>query len=135
MNLRPLFVALLLSTSSVAAAQTKPVASVTGGKIRGFLTPDGGAAFKGIPYARPPIGKLRWRDPQPVEHWEGIRDAIRFSPPCTQLSEGWNLRFVSGSAEDCLYLNVASPEWPPKTRRARESWSLAPVEGARRVRR
>jgi len=90
--------------------------AVTGGKIQGFLTLDGGAAFKAIPYALPPIGNLRWREPQPVEKWQGIREATRFSSPCTQLSEGWNEKFVSASTEDCLYLNVASPEWPPKAK-------------------
>jgi para-nitrobenzyl esterase len=97
----------------IAAAQTGPVVSVPGGKIRGRLTPDGGAAFKKIPYALPPLGELRWREPQPVAPWKGIREADAFSVACTQLSEGWNQRYVEDSAEDCLYLNVAAPQWPP----------------------
>ncbi|MGA2327465.1 MAG: carboxylesterase family protein [Bryobacteraceae bacterium] len=100
----------------MAAAQSGPAVGVTGGRIRGRLAPDGGAAFKGIPYARPPLGDLRWREPQPVAPWKGIREATAFSLPCTQLSEGWNKRLVEGSAEDCLYLNVAAPEWPPKSK-------------------
>ena len=98
---------------AVAAAQTGPLVEVTGGRIRGRTTDDGGAAFKGIPYARPPLGDLRWREPQPVKPWSGVRDAASFSVACTQLSEGWNIRYVQNSGEDCLYLNVAAPVWPP----------------------
>jgi para-nitrobenzyl esterase len=58
------------------------------------------------------LGELRWREPQPVAAWTGIRDAAAFSVACTQLSEGWNIRYVPSSAEDCLYLNVAAPVWP-----------------------
>jgi para-nitrobenzyl esterase len=93
-----------------------PVVAVTGGRIHGSLTPDGGAAFKGIPYAQPPVGDLRWRAPQPVVPWTGIREATRFSIPCTQLSEGWNQPFADSGGEDCLYLNVATPHWPVRER-------------------
>lgn len=104
---------LLFANAPVWAAFV-PVTAVTGGQIRGQSTADGGAAFKGIPYARPPLGDLRWREPQPPVPWTGMRDAMAFSPACTQLSEGWNIRLVASSAEDCLYLNVAAPVWPPK---------------------
>src|ERR1035438_8547945 len=69
--------------------------------------------FTAVSYALPPLGELRWREPQPVAAWSGIRDAAAFSVACTQISEGWNLRYVQSSAEDCLYLNVAAPVWPP----------------------
>jgi para-nitrobenzyl esterase len=105
-----------------AAAEAGLVATVTGGRIRGRSTPDGGAAFKGIPYARPPLAELRWREPQPVEAWVGIRDAGAFSAACTQPSEGWNIRNVASSAEDCLYLNVAAPVWPPAAKRPVMVW-------------
>jgi para-nitrobenzyl esterase len=104
-----------LAIACAAAGPSGPVVAVTGGKIQGRFTADGGAAFKGIPYASPPLGDLRWRPPQPVARWKGVRATAAFSPPCTQLSEGWNERDVAGSAEDCLYLNVAAPEWPPKS--------------------
>jgi para-nitrobenzyl esterase len=106
--------ALLLSSSVLAAAEN-PEVVVPGGRIAGRLTDDGGAAFKGVPFAHPPLGDFRWREPQPVEPWEGVRQTAEFRSACTQLSEGWNLHDVRGSNEDCLYLNVAAPEWPPKT--------------------
>lgn len=88
--LLPFFVCAALSGAN-AAAQSGPLVTVTGGRIRGRSTPDGGAAFKGIPYARPPLGELRWRAPQPAAVWTGVRDAAAFSVACTQLSEGWNI--------------------------------------------
>ena len=113
----------VLSSASVAIAQQPtPIVNVTGGQIRGLLAADGGAAFKGIPYARPPVGDLRWREPQAIEPWEGVREAKTFSIACTQLPEGWNDRFGPTSGEDCLYLNVATPEWPPKSKHAVLVW-------------
>ena len=114
--------ALLLAGALMAATAEDPVVAVSGGRIKGRLTGDGGAAFKGVPFARPPLGEFRWREPQPVEPWEGVREASQFRSACTQLSEGWNMHDVTGSNEDCLYLNVAVPEWPPKTARPVLFW-------------
>jgi para-nitrobenzyl esterase len=90
-----------------------PVVKIAGGAVRG-LNVEGGAAFKGIPYARPPLGDQRWRPPQPVKPWTGVRDALAFSSACLQRSEGWNDAYAATSSEDCLYLNVATPGWPVK---------------------
>ncbi|HLI83456.1 MAG TPA: carboxylesterase family protein [Bryobacteraceae bacterium] len=57
-------------------------------------------AYLGIPYAAPPVATLRWRAPQPVAHWDGVRPADKFSPVCMQNSN------AQKTSEDCLYLNV-----------------------------
>ncbi len=94
-----------------------PEISVSGGKIRGSLTSSGTAVFKGIPFAQPPTGELRWREPLPVKPWTGIRDAADFAAPCVQGGRDG----IRGS-EDCLYLNVWSPKWPAKARTAVMVW-------------
>jgi len=86
---------------------TGQLAGVTAGSV---------TAFKGIPYAAPPVGDLRWREPQPAAAWKGIRAADRFSAACYQRVSGafgpWSTEFIAknamegGSGEDCLYLNV-----------------------------
>jgi carboxylesterase type B len=75
-------------------------ATVTGGVVEGTFT-DGVSAFKGIPFAAPPVGPLRWKSPQPVSDWSGVLSATQFAVPCAQ--EGG----VHGrTSEDCLYLNI-----------------------------
>ena len=72
-------------------------------------------AFKGIPFAAPPVGKNRWRAPQPCENWEGVRDAFTFGPISMQDQPGigggiydreWHVDPDIPMSEDCLYLNV-----------------------------
>ena len=63
---------------------TDPIATTTGGDVRGF-TRDGVHVFRSIPYAAPPVGALRFRPPQPAEPWTGVRDAARFGPVAPQL--------------------------------------------------
>jgi para-nitrobenzyl esterase len=100
------------------AVESGPIVFVSGGKIRGRMLPaPGGAVFKGIPFAQPPLGELRWREPMPVRPWPGIRDAGAFGPSCTQNNLEWNSKEVVGNQEDCLYLNVWVPEWPPKKKK------------------
>lgn len=84
--------------------------AVTAGIIRGRALSSGeGVVFKGIPFAQPPVGELRWREPRPVVSWEGIREATESGPPAAQASFGWNDHFARASSEDCLYLDVWTP--------------------------
>ena len=80
---------------------------------------DGVRSFKGIPFAQPPVGDLRWREPQPAKDWSGVRNADRFGPRCMQRTRpNADYWFRSnGMSEDCLYLNV----WTPATSGTREA--------------
>ncbi|MEP6902161.1 MAG: carboxylesterase family protein [Actinomycetota bacterium] len=66
--------------------------------------------FKGIPFAAPPVGDLRWKLPQPVKNWENVREAVKFGPRCMQQPVFSDMVFRSdGMSEDCLYLNIWTP--------------------------
>jgi para-nitrobenzyl esterase len=93
------------------AAQDPPITSTITGSIRGTTLAAGGAVFKGIPFAQPPVGDLRWRDPRPLPSWAGTREATSFAPPCAQ-SAMLRPELARISSEDCLYLNVWTPSWP-----------------------
>ena len=90
--------------------------TVTGGRMSGAPAGDSGVwSFKGIPFAAPPVGDLRWRPPQPVVPWEGALDATAFAPACLQpLREVGSFygQIVDQMEEDCLYLNVWSAAQP-----------------------
>lgn len=89
-------------------AMLTSLVTTTDGKLQGRI--DGGvASFKGVPFAAPPVGHLRWHAPMPVRAWKGIRDALQFGPPCAQAALGWNDAVAARSQEDCLYLNVWAP--------------------------
>ena len=81
-------------------------AAVTGGQVQGTAA-DGLGVFKGIPFAAPPVGELRWRQPQPVKAWTGVRPVSAFAPGCMQSS--FMSMGPSNYSEDCLYLNVWTP--------------------------
>jgi para-nitrobenzyl esterase len=90
---------------SMAAAA--PPVRVDGGLIQGVADGDL-AVYKGIPFAAPPVGELRWKAPQPVAPWPGTRSADAYAPACVQ---SMGNPPPSGTSEDCLYLNV----WTPAT--------------------
>lgn len=108
--------AALLGLSSLLAAPAiaDPVVRTDKGSIRGSDAP-GLDIFLGVPFAQPPLGDLRWRDPQPVKAWAGLRDAKRLSAACMQEppvpGTPYTAEFLTGPeiSEDCLYLNVWAP--------------------------
>ena len=74
-------------------------------------------AFKGVPFASPPVGDLRWQPPQPVKNWKGVRKASQFGPRCMQRPIFSDMKFRSnGMSEDCLYLNIWTPAKSGKER-------------------
>ena len=103
---------LLAAVTATLALADSPVVTIHNGQLRGELLASGGAGFEGIPYAQPPVGSLRWREPAPASSWDGVRDATRFGAFCPQNAAG---RPRDGGSEDCLYLNVWTPEWPVRS--------------------
>lgn len=103
--------AAMLLTAAAPAIAAPPVDAVTrSGTVHGVASDGGVVAFKGIPYAAPPVGPLRWRPPQPAARWTSPRDATRFGTPC--LASPLPLRIPAiPQGEDCLSLNV----WTPAT--------------------
>jgi para-nitrobenzyl esterase len=104
-----------------------PVAQIDAGAVRGVLI-GSTVAFRGIPYAQPPVGNLRWAPPQPPVAWQGMKEATQPGSACTQRASGL-VTFISPmaqaygsgfdqpplqSSEDCLYLDVWAPRWPAK---------------------
>src|SRR6185503_4610078 len=98
--------ALVAGWSAMAAPAAQPsTVAVTGGQIAGKA--EGAVvAFRGVPFAAPPVGSLRWHEPAPVKAWSGVRQTTAFAPACAQADLGWNKSTAATSSEDCLYLNV-----------------------------
>jgi len=118
-----------------SAKKVTTAISIEGGKISGKYEDDGKVAvFKGVPYAKPPVGEYRWKPPQPVEPWDGVKEAKTFSPMALQLAvdfetfmngliegQGWGsfrtlmiklllkVAPMPKQREDCLYLNIRTP--------------------------
>ncbi|MDB5729394.1 MAG: para-nitrobenzyl esterase PnbA, partial [Noviherbaspirillum sp.] len=78
------------------------------GVVQGAMADDAIRVFKGIPYAAPPVGELRWRPPAPAQPWSGVRPALEFGPDCPQTGDVGSR--APAQSEDCLYLNVWTPE-------------------------
>ena len=78
------------------AATSGPVARTRAGRVRGFAR-DGVEAFLGLPYAAPPVGKLRWRPPQTARRWRGVREALAFGPRAAAAASPNGPRGISGN--------------------------------------
>ncbi|MGV3642448.1 MAG: carboxylesterase/lipase family protein [Adhaeribacter sp.] len=91
-------------------AGTPPRVRTANGVLEGVKEKSGIRAFKGVPFAAPPVGQFRWREPQPVKNWTGVRKADKFGPRAMQRALFGDMNFRSnGMSEDCLYLNVWTP--------------------------
>jgi para-nitrobenzyl esterase len=93
-------------TALAAAAETQ--VQTTEGMLAGVWQP-GYRLFEGIPYAEPPVGKLRWRPPQSPHPWAGVRAATQPGDECVQQAIFWRPGSPASWHEDCLYLNVYAP--------------------------
>jgi para-nitrobenzyl esterase len=118
--LRPLWLAfsvVLMLSDFAPAALAQIVAipipedpvTIDSGSVAGKVLASGVKAYFGVPYAAPPVGDLRWREPQPVQPWQGVYHADRMAPECIQVLRRHNLNHYFGeeaTSEDCLYLNI-----------------------------
>src|SRR3954447_12163609 len=104
------FVPLLTPLALLSCAQVQAqVVKVDGGLVRGKAFEGGGTMFRGIPFAAPPLEELRWKAPQPVIPWGGVRDSLDQPPSCVQNDQGWNHGDYVIGREDCLTLDVRTP--------------------------
>jgi len=103
-------VAALLGVTAAHASPSADRVKTANGVIEGARAKSGIRIFRGIPFAAPPVGESRWKAPQPVKNWEGVRLAMDFAPNCMQRPIYGDMEFRNkGTSEDCLYLNVWTP--------------------------
>ncbi|HEX7137930.1 MAG TPA: carboxylesterase family protein [Vicinamibacterales bacterium] len=109
MRIRILSIAVVaMATGWIVVSAAPDAVKVDGGQIAGTAA-NGVRVFKGIPFAAPPVGDLRWKAPQPVPSWSGVRAADKFGPQCVQTPYPVGSVYAmepASQSEDCLYLNV-----------------------------
>ena len=105
-----LVAALSMLAAGFASAQQPAPVKIADGLVQG-TSEDGLTVYRGIPFAAPPVGDLRWHAPEPAAKWDGVRQATKFAPGPIQ-----SARPPSGMSEDCLYLNVWTPAKSAKDR-------------------
>ncbi len=121
-----IFISFLLIALTSCNSNQNPVLKIEGGLIQGVATETTGIyVYKGVPYSAPPVGDLRWKAPQPVIPWEGVKVADQYGPAAIQAPRQpgsfYHTEFftVDGHqvSEDCLYLNIYTSS-PGKTNAA-----------------
>jgi para-nitrobenzyl esterase len=113
-----LFLLILISLALASCSDSNPVLTIEGGRVTGVQTQTKGIiAYKGIPFAAPPVGDLRWKEPQPVVPWEGVKVADKYGDAASQTTwdpesfygREWRASGSVPFTEDCLYLNIWTP--------------------------
>ncbi|MRW90492.1 carboxylesterase family protein [Duganella sp. FT80W] len=105
-----LLIAASVISSATYAADSAPRATTASGVVEGVREASGVTSYKGLPFAAAPVGKLRWKAPQPAAKWKGLRKADHFGARCMQLPLFSDMQFrADGMSEDCLFLNVWTP--------------------------
>jgi para-nitrobenzyl esterase len=110
----------ILFTAALIAARAQIVETpvpgdpvrIDSGRVAGKILPSGVKAYLGIPFAAPPVGQFRWREPQPAQAWKGVYNADRKMPECIQVLRPHDINHYFGeepTGEDCLYLNLWAP--------------------------
>jgi para-nitrobenzyl esterase len=101
---------IVVLASLFSASNVDAQVKTTNGLVKGSATSDGRIRiFKGIPYAAPPVGDLRWKEPRPAAAWDGVRAATEFGAHCVQGPVFGDITFKRPASEDCLFLNVWTP--------------------------
>jgi para-nitrobenzyl esterase len=130
MKILPFLFLLITSLALISCSDPNPVLTIDGGKITGVETPVKGViAYKGIPFAAPPVGDLRWKETQPVIPWEGIKVADKYGAAAWQVAwdpngfygKEWRASGTVPFNEDCLYLNI----WTPAAGKTKEKLPVA----------
>jgi para-nitrobenzyl esterase len=96
--------ALLAAPAQAAISEARTTAGMVQGEVVGGI-----GEFKGIPFAAPPVGELRWKAPQPVPPWQGVRRTVAFGPACIQGPILAQMGSTAQQSEDCLYIDVWTP--------------------------
>lgn len=114
MNKKYVLLLLVLQFMLPAFAQRTPIVKVEQGSLEGITLSSGIKTYRGIPFAEPPVGDLRWKAPQPPKKWEGVRMAQTFGNNAMQKNVFGDMNFRAPKmSEDCLYLNVWTPAKSP----------------------
>jgi para-nitrobenzyl esterase len=108
MKMKMVLLAMAVAALPWISANAKTAVKVEQGSLAGTAE-QGLTVYRGIPFAAPPVGDLRWRAPQPAAKWDGVKVADKFAPQCVQAAFGPPGKDAPAMSEDCLYLNVWTP--------------------------